>query len=203
MRNMLLVMLAVVLSIGAGLFIAEKQGRISFGKTEESSTGKADIGGKFTLTDQDGHQVSDSEFRGKYMLVFFGFTSCPSICPVGMATLTQVMEKLEKDGDADKIQPIFITVDPETDTPKKMKEYLANFHSSIIGLTGTQAQLDAVQKEYKVYASKVKDKSMPSGYNVDHTGFIYLMDKNGEYLRHCAYNETPAKLASDIEEALH
>jgi len=199
----LIVVVAIVIALGAGLLIAEKQGRISFGEPEESSTGKADIGGKFTLTDQDGDKVSDSEFRGKYMLVFFGFTSCPSICPVGMATLTQTMEQLEKDGDADKMQPIFITVDPETDTPKRMKEYLANFYPSIIGLTGSQAELDAVQKEYKVYASKVKDKTMPSGYNVDHTGFIYLMDKNGEYLRHCAYNESPRKLASDIEEALH
>lgn len=200
MRNALLVLLVIVISLSAGLFIVEKQGRISFGKSQETSTGKAAIGGSFTLTDQNGNQVSDSQFRGRHMLVFFGFTSCPSICPVGMATLTQVMEQLGDDGE--NVQPIFITVDPETDTPARMKEYLANFHPSIIGLTGTPEQIKAVESAYKVYASKTEDKSMPTGYNVDHSGFIYLMDKNGEYLRHCSYDENPEKLASDIKEAI-
>ena len=199
MKSASIVIALIVLALGVGLFIAEKQGRLSFA-SNETSTGKADIGGGFTLTDQNGNQVSDSQFRGKYMLVFFGFTSCPSICPVGMATLTQVMEQLGDD--ASKVQPVFITVDPETDTPARMKEFLANFHPSIVGLTGTPEQIKAVESAYKVYAAKSKDKNMPGGYNVDHSGFIYLMDKNGEYLRHCAYDETSAKLTSDIKEAI-
>lgn len=198
MKNAAIVIALIVLALGAGLYF--------FGELKpprETSQGKADIGGSFTLIDQEGHHVSDSDFRGKYMLVFFGFTSCPSICPVGMATITQAMEKLEADGDANRIQPVFITVDPETDTPARIKEYLANFHPSIIGLTGTPEQIKAVENAYKVYAAKSVNKDMPSGYNVDHSGFIYLMDKNGEYLRHCSYDEKPDKLASDIEEAIH
>jgi protein SCO1/2 len=135
------------------------------------------------------------------MLVFFGFTSCPSICPVGMATITHVMEELGDD--ASKVQPVFISVDPEQDTPARLKEFLANFHPSIIGLTGTTEQIKAVESAYKVYAAKSESKDMPSGYNVDHSGFIYLMDKNGEYLRHCSYDEKPDKLTSDIKEAIN
>lgn len=199
MKNTIIVLILVAAVFGAGFYFFLPVAHLP----EELSTGEAQIGGSFTLTDQNGKQVSDRQFRGKYMLVFFGFTSCPSICPVGMATITQVMEKLEVDGDASKVQPIFISVDPETDTPAKVKEYLSNFHSSIIGLTGTPEQIKAVESAYKVYAAKSANKDMPGGYNVDHSGFIYLMDKNGEYLRHCSYDEKPEKLASDIEEAIH
>lgn len=199
MKNALIISTLIAVAIAGGLWVIEKR-HVAYGE-KETSTGKADIGGSFTLTDQNGKQVSDSQFRGKYMLVFFGFTSCPSICPVGMATITQAMEKL---GDnANKVQPIFITVDPETDTPARMKEFLANFYPSVIGLTGTPEQIKAVESAYKVYAAKSVNKDMPGGYNVDHSGFIYMMDKNGEYLQHCSYDEKPEKLASDINEAIN
>lgn len=196
MKQRTLIIVIILLSLGAGLIIAKKPERMS----QETSTGEAAIGGGFTLTDQNGNRMSDTNFRGKYMLVFFGFTSCPSICPVGMATLTQVMEQLGED--ADKVQPIFITVDPETDTPAQMKKYLANFHPSIIGLTGTPQEIEAAQSAYKVYAARSADKNMPGGYNVDHSGYVYLMDKDGKYLEHFTYDAEPKKLINDIKEAI-
>jgi protein SCO1/2 len=194
MKNSLIFIVMVAVAVVAGLyFFSEKFNQQHL--PQEGYSGEAQIGGGFTLTDQNGKQVSDSQFRGKYMLVFFGFTSCPSICPVGLATITQVMEKL---GDnSSKIQPVFITVDPETDTPEQMKQFLTNFHSAIVGLTGTQEQITAVGSAYKVYASKSKDKNMPAGYNVDHSGFIYLMDKNGKYIEHFAYDVELKKLLNE------
>lgn len=199
MRNALIVIVLVAAALSAGLYFFSPE----FNRSrlpEERSSGEVAIGGSFTLTDQNGNRVSDTQFRGKYMLVFFGFTSCPSICPVGMATLTQAMEQL---GDnASKLQPIFITVDPETDTPAQMKKYLANFHPSIIGLTGTLEEIEAAQSAYKVYASKLADKDMTGGYNVDHSGYVYLMGKDGKYLQHFTYDAEPKKLVKDIREAM-
>ena len=196
MKSAALVILSIVASMGGGLFIAEQSGQISLNPPQDTSSGKAAIGGSFTLTDQNGNQVSDRQFRGKTMLVFFGFTSCPSICPVGLATLTQVMEQLGNDGK--RVQPVFITVDPETDTPARMKEFLTNFHPAILGLTGTPEQINAVQSAYKVYATKVESKDMPGGYNVDHSGFIYLLDKQGEYSAHFQYQDAAPDIANAI-----
>ncbi len=168
--------------------------------SDTKSTGEATIGGSFTLTDQDNHQVNDGQFRGKYMLVFFGFTNCPDICPVGLAVLTDVMEQLGDD--AKKVQPIFISIDPERDTPERLKEFLANFDPSIIGLTGTPEQIKAVESAYKVYASKLENEDMPGGYNVDHSGFMYLMDKNAKYVKHFTYNAEATKMASDIKASI-
>jgi protein SCO1 len=199
MRNTLLFFVLVAIAIGGGLYFFSPEFKAQR-LPQDTSTGEAQIGGAFTLTDQNGKQVSDSQFRGKHMLVFFGFTSCPSICPVGLATLTQVMEQLGDD--ASKLQPVFITVDPETDTPKRMKEFLTNFHPSIVGLTGTLEQIKAVESDYKVYAAKSEDKNMPGGYNVDHSGFVYLMGKDGKYLEHFTYDAEPKKLVNDIKEAI-
>lgn len=197
MKNAVIIIALIAMALGAGLYFS---GQVKRDNAPEASQGKADIGGSFTLTDQNNQQVSDSQFRGKYMLVFFGFTSCPSICPVGMATLTQAMEQLG--GDASKVQPIFISVDPEQDTPQRVKEFIENFHPSIVGLTGTPEQIKAVESAYKVYAAKSEDKNMPGGYNVDHSGFIYLMDKQGEYLAHFNYQDSAADIVKTVRQAL-
>lgn len=198
-KSVVIVIALIAAALGAGLYFFSPEFQAQR-LPQERSTGKADIGGSFTLTDQNNQQVSDSQFRGKYMLVFFGFTSCPSICPVGLATLTQTMEQLGDKGKA--VAPIFITVDPETDTPARMKEFLTNFHPSIAGLTGTPEQIKAVESAYKVYAAKSKDENMPGGYNVDHSGFIYLMDKNGEYLSHYTYDQAAEAIVKDVRRVI-
>ncbi|NDF11585.1 MAG: SCO family protein [Proteobacteria bacterium] len=157
--------------------------------------GAPTIGGPFTLTDQNGTVVSDKTYAGKYLLVFFGFTNCPSICPTALTNITGTLKVLG--ADADKIVPIFITVDPSRDQPAALKTYLQNFDPRIVALTGTQEQIDNVTKEYKVYAKKVEVPGM-NGYMMDHSTFLYLMDKDGKYLAHLEHNEPADQMAVKI-----
>lgn len=181
----------------------------------DNGTGKAAIGGNFTLTDTKGKQVSDSDFRGKYMLVFFGFTSCPDVCPLTMATLSRSWELLGKDGD--KIAPVFITVDPKRDTPEHLGEYLKNFTVPAVGLTGTEAQIKDASDAYKAFYSEVPNKEEEEhhggghheggkahdhGYNVEHSSFLYLMDKKGEYVAHFPYTIAPEDLTKQLKQHL-
>lgn len=164
------------------------------------STGEAKIGGGFALTDQYGKPRTDSEFRGKYMLVFFGFTNCPNICPHGLANMTHAMNSLGDEGQA--IAPIFITVDPERDTVERMKEFTHNFHPAIVGLTGDKKDIEKVENAYRIYASRKDAADQPDGYTMDHSGFIYLMGKDGKYLAHFSYDTTPDEMVKKIKEYL-
>ena len=164
----------------------------SWGKTEQPSvTGKALIGGAFELTDQNGKAFSSEQLKGKKSLVFFGFTNCPSVCPTGMAQISAVMEKV----DADKVQPVFITVDPARDTPEVMKAFLQDYYAGFVGLTGSEEAVKAVQKAYKVYSAKADEEE---NYNMDHSSLIYLMDENGDYLSHFSGQETEEEMVAKI-----
>jgi len=148
------------------------------------------IGGPFTLTATDGRTVTDADFKGHPFLVYFGYTHCPDVCPTTLFSLSQVLKALGPDT---KLKVLFITVDPARDTPTDMKEYLANFDSRIIGLSGTEAQTRAVESAYRVYAKKVPGEG--SDYSMDHTSIIYLMDKDGRFVS--AFNaDQPAKTAA-------
>ena len=138
------------------------------------------VGGPFELTDHTGHIRTDRDFRGQLMLVYFGFTYCPDICPADLQAIGLALDKLG--GDAARVQPLFVTVDPERDTSEHLAKYVPLFHPRLIGLTGS---LDAVRKAadaYKVYFAKVTVGKEASDYTVDHTAFIYLMDRDGNYL---------------------
>ena len=141
----------------------------------------ARIGGPFTLTDQAGRQVRDTDFAGKYRIVYFGYTYCPDVCPTDMLKIGQAVKLLEKQAPAKaaKVVPIFITVDPERDTPKVVGEFVANFHPRAIGLTGSPAAIAAVEKQYAVYAKK-EPPAPGGGYLVGHTQIAYLMDQDGK-----------------------
>ncbi|MCW0235815.1 MAG: SCO family protein [Ferrovibrio sp.] len=167
---------------------------------ETAGSGVVSIGGPFSLTDQDGRIVSDKDFAGKLMLVYFGFTNCPDICPTGLQTIALAMDELG--ADAAKVQPILITVDPERDTPPVMKEYVQAFHERLVGLTGTPEQIAAVAKAYRVYYQKVTLKESSLGYSVDHSGFIYLMDGKGQYLSHFRHDATPDQMVQKIRARL-
>ena len=156
------------------------------------------VGGSFTLTNQDGQPVNDSDFRGKFMMMFFGFTNCPDLCPTTLLIMSQTMEQLKED--APKVVPIFITVDPERDTPAQIKAFLANFNPAIVGLTGTQAQIDKIQADYKTYSLKVDDKDAPGGHSFDHSGYIYLMDKQGKFLTVFTADSSPQTITAKIKE---
>lgn len=156
-------------------------------------TGKALIGGAFTLTDNTGKRVTDQDFHGKYTLVFFGFTSCPDICPAGLQLMAGALEKLGTK--AQRITPIFISVDPQRDTPEKLAAYVKNFDPRLVGLTGTPEEIAAVAKAYKVYYAKVPSKD---DYTMDHTSIIYVMDPKGEFVTHF----TPSTSADDMAAKL-
>jgi len=158
----------------------------------------ASVGGTFTLTNQFGKNVSEAEFRGKYMLLFFGFTNCPDLCPTTLLIMSQALEQLK--GNASKVAPIFVSIDPERDSPTQMKAFLSNFNPAIIGLTGTQQQIDEVQNKYKTYSLKVEDKDAPSGHSFDHSGYIYLMDKQGKFLTVFTADSSPKTIAKKIED---
>jgi protein SCO1/2 len=136
------------------------------------------IGGAFALIDQNGKRCIDADFRGKFMLVYFGFTFCPDVCPTDLQQMGLAVDRLGAAGDA--VQPIFITVDPERDTPEHLKNYVANFHSRFIGLTGDAPAIHEAARVYRAYYAKVDLGK--SDYAVDHSSFIYLMGRDGEYL---------------------
>ncbi|UGY00706.1 SCO family protein [Bradyrhizobium quebecense] len=137
------------------------------------------VGGPFALTDQAGHARTDKEFRGSLMLVYFGFTYCPDVCPTDLQAIALALDKLGPDGD--QVQPIFITVDPERDTAAHLAEYVPLFHARLIGLTGAPEVIRKVADAYKVYYARVPLKDA-GDYTVDHTAYIYLMDRDGNYL---------------------
>jgi cytochrome oxidase Cu insertion factor (SCO1/SenC/PrrC family) len=141
--------------------------------------GRGHVGGPFELIDQAGRTRTDRDFRGKLLLVYFGYTTCPDICPTDLAQIGLAIDKLGTAGD--EVQPIFISVDPDRDTTKVLADYVPSFHPRLIGLTGTAAQIRAVADAYKAYYAKYQ----PEGggiYLIDHTGFTYLMGRSGEYL---------------------
>ena len=163
------------------------------GLPSSSTSGKALIGGPFELVDHNGRAVSDKDYRGRYMLVYFGFTHCPDICPAGLQLISAALDKI---GDkAERLQPLFISLDPERDTPQKMATYLSSFHPGFIGLTGSSAQIAKVARTYRVYYSRVKNADLPGGYTVDHSTFFYLMSPTGEFVRHFSHSTSVDELA--------
>lgn len=167
---------------------------------QQTSTGKALIGGPFSLVDQTGKRVTDKDFAGRPMLVYFGYTSCPDICPAGLQVISAALDKLGPK--ANTLTPVFITVDPERDTPEVMAAYIKSFHPHLTGLTGSRADVDAVTKTYRVYAKKVPDDANPANYSMDHSSFMYLMSGTGEFLRHFPSTIGVDQLADALGKAL-
>ncbi len=164
-----------------------------------ASSGKALIGGPFKLTDASGKRVTEKDFAGKKMLVFFGFTSCPDVCPGGLQVISGALDKLGSK--ADKLAPVFITLDAERDTPAKVGEYVKSFSPKLVGLSGTPDEVGAAAKAYRVYFKKVPG-SDPANYNIDHSSIIYLMDESGQYIGHYPYPVTVDELAAKLAAAL-
>lgn len=141
----------------------------------------ADIGGPFTLEGTNEKTVTEKNFEGKFKLIYFGFTYCPAICPTELQKITKVLKRMEaeKPDLATRLQPLFITVDPERDTPQVVGEYVKLFHPRLIGLTGSPEQIETVKKSYRIFSAKVQQEGM-NDYTVDHSSFIYLMDPENE-----------------------
>ena len=161
----------------------------------ESRNVLAGIGGPFTLTDQTGHKVSSSAYRGKLMLITFGYTYCPDVCPTTLTTMTDALDDLG--AQADEVQPIFVTIDPERDTAKVLADYMKNFYPGFVGLTGSPQEITAVAKSYRVYYAKATPNDA-TDYLMDHSSLIYLTDRQGRTLTTMAHSTTPKQMAEKI-----
>ena len=185
---LLLAMLLVILAACSG------------GRDEPPPLEGARLGGAFTLTNQDGRQVSDKAWEGKYRIVYFGFTYCPDVCPVDLQTIGQAMRMLEKEDPelAERIQPIFITTDPERDTPAVMKQYVSAFHPRLIGLTGTVDQVAGVAKQHGVYFSK-REEAGASEYMVDLSRIALLFGPIGEPIAILPHDKGAEAVAAELK----
>ena len=171
--------LALLSLLGAsGQPLAQKSDRSAAELMDVVMWNREPIGGPFALIDQNGARRTDADFRGQFMLVYFGFTYCPDVCPTDLQQMGMAVDQLGPAGDA--VQPIFITVDPERDTPEHLKDYVAMFHPRFVGLTGDASAIKEAARIYRAYFAKVELEK--SDYTVDHSAFIYLMGRNGEYL---------------------
>ncbi len=159
------------------------------------------IGGPFTLVDQNGKTVTAADFRGRFMLVYFGYTYCPDVCPTTLTTMADALDLL--DGDGENVVPVFITVDPERDTPEHLKMYVNYFHPRLVGLTGTSDMVAAAAKAYRVYYAKAhQEGAAEDDYLVDHLSFVFLMGPDGAFRAHFENGTGAEAMAERIREYL-
>jgi protein SCO1/2 len=196
-RNVILIvacfLLGALLGAYALLLNSNPGGRVQ-------SSGKALVGGPFALVDPTGKTVTDQDFRGRYMLIFFGFTHCPDICPAELQVMASAMDQLGPK--ATKVVPIFITLDPERDTPEAVGAYVKNFGPNIVGLTGSMEAVAAAAKAYRVSFSKFQDQDSGKNYTIDHSALAYLMGTDGEYITHIPYGTSVAQMLDILNRYL-
>ena len=166
------------------------------------TSGKALVGGPFKLVDQHGKTVTDKDFRGRYMLVFFGFTHCPDICPAELQVISAALDALGPK--AEKVVPVFITLDPERDTPEVMGDYVKNFGTNFVGLSGSAEAIAEAAKAYRVAYQKFeyKGKDGNYGYSIDHSALLYLMGPDGQYVTHFSYGTPAQKMSETLQRYL-
>jgi protein SCO1/2 len=185
-----------IILLGLG-FVALFAALVAFTGFKPAAPPSASIGGPFQLTAQNGQTVTDKDLLGRPFLVFFGYTHCPDICHT---TLFEMSETLRALGPDAKVSALFVTVDPERDTPAVLKDYLSNFDPRIVGLSGDHAALDPMLQEYRIYAKKTQGGR--DDYFVDHTTVVYLMDKNGRFVSPFNVTRRPADAARELERYL-
>ncbi|MBC7102162.1 MAG: SCO family protein [Parvibaculum sp.] len=187
--------IGVLIAIAAGLWLSEFMAGGSGGPGAVSSSGKAQVGGPFTLVNDAGETVTDETFRGRYMLIYFGFTFCPDVCPTELGIMSAALDQLGEK--AEKVQPLFVTIDPERDTPEVIARYVTLFHPRLMGLTGTPEQIASIAKAYHVFYRKAEDESS-TDYTMDHSSIVFLMGPDGEYLKLFPPQTPPDKMAETI-----
>ena len=192
-------LLLILSAFLAGLILCFTVVLIVTGRGPESfASTSAAIGGPFKLTDQNGKPITERDLKGRPSLVFFGFTHCPEVCPTALFDISEVLSKLGPD--ASKVNALFITVDPERDTPAVLKDYLASFNPRLVGAGGDAEQLAAVAKAYRVYYKKVPTKD--GDYTMDHMAIVYLMDKNGNFVAPFSLKRKPEDGAAELRRYL-
>lgn len=191
-------LLLVLAAFLAGLVVFSAAIFFVAGKGPSQAPAPSAIGGAFRLTDHNGQTVTDADLKGKPFLVFFGFTHCPDICPTTLFEVSEILGKLGSD--ADRVNALFVTVDPERDTKDKLKDYLSSFHPRLRGLTGDTAAVAAMEKTYRVYSKKVPLEG--GDYTMDHTALVYLMDKDGRFVAPFNMKRKPEDAAAELRKYL-
>jgi protein SCO1/2 len=186
---------AAALLLVAGSLPAEPRRADAARLMNELMSGKAEVGGPFTLVDQWGKPRALADFRGKLVLLYFGFASCPDVCPTDLAVIAEAMRLLGAQADA--VQPVFVTLDPQRDTSDVLREYVAAFHPRFVALRGSEAQTREVATRYKVFYEKVPQGG---GYSVDHMAFTFVLDRNGRYVAFLPPGTRPDRLAAMVRE---
>lgn len=194
MPTRFLIIAAVALLILAGAF-----GAVLISKGTTEAGGKALIGGPFSLVDQAGERVTEKTFEGQFMLAYFGYTFCPDFCPLGLSTITEALDLLDET-EAERITPVFFSVDPARDTIERLADYAPNFHPRLIALTGSDKEVAAAAKAYRIYYNIPEHEG--EDYPVDHSTFIYLMGPDGAYSTHFSHDATPEELAERLKSEL-
>lgn len=196
-RMILWSLVAVAIALLGGFLLSERgQPPIAAVRVAGAEAVSAD----FELTDHNSMMQTDEDFRGRWMLVFFGFTNCPDVCPMGLATIAQVMDDLGAEGEA--VQPLFISIDPERDTPSVLANYIPQFGPSILGLSGPQEQTQQTAKAFKIYYQRNEDESAPDGYTMGHTSSFLLFDPQGEFVRIYEFDLDPSQIVSDLQQRI-
>ena len=202
MRPSFKVLIAIVLTLAAaGALGAAWVSLVEAPAPKVATSGTAAIGGPFTLVSTNDGNVTDQTYRGKWLLIFFGYTFCPDACPTALNSISVALEKLGVD--AGKLQPLFVTVDPQRDTREVLAEYLKSFDSRIVGLTGSQDQIDRVVKEYRVYVASQKSETQgDDNYLVSHSAYIYLMDPQGKFANVIQGSEAGEEIAAWLRKQM-
>lgn len=189
------VVVAGVGALGLALYPQDRNLLADAGVTKTAA-----LSADFELTDHRGMIQTDEDFDGKWMLVFFGFTSCPDVCPMGLSTMAQVMDDLGLN--ADRVQPLFITVDPERDTPAVLADYVPQFGEDILGLVGSPEQIARTAGTFKIYYERVEEASAPDGYTMGHTSSMLLFDPEGEFSRIYEFDARLEDIVGDLKSRI-
>ena len=202
MRPSFKVLIAIVLTLAAaGALGAAWVLLVEAPAPKVATSGTAAIGGPFTLVSTNDGNVTDQTYRGKWLLIFFGYTFCPDACPTALNSISVALEKLGVD--AGKLQPLFVTLDPQRDSREVLAEYLKSFDSRIVGLTGSQDQIDRVVKEYRVYVASQKSETQgDDNYLVSHSAYIYLMDPQGKFVNVIQGSEGGEEIATWLRKQM-
>ena len=195
-KQALIPYLLLIAALAGGLLWHESEMVPGLGKTV--ITGEATIGGPFHLIDQTGKPVTDADFHGRYMLIYFGYSFCPDVCPTTLGVMAQALDKMGSD--SSRVVPVFISIDPARDTPKVLADYMKAFGPEFVGLTGSAAAIADAEKKYRVYA--VKKPLEKGNYGMDHSSVLYLMGPNGKMVSFYDEAISPDDLAKDLKQKI-
>ncbi len=195
--NKIALALAIVFTLLVAGLVGYAMNR-SFNESSVVGSGEALVGGPFELTNQNGETVTDKDFRGQNLLIYFGFTFCPDVCPTELAKIAAAVDMLPSDAN---VTPVFITIDPERDGVEEVKAYVEAFDPEMVGLTGTPEQIEAVAKEYRVYYAK-STGSDNTDYLMDHSSIIYFMGEDGKFIAHFTIGSTAENIAARVRQEL-